>query len=175
MIGTSTRTERTMKIEQRTACTVVSSPGPKNYFRMVADGGAEEVTLPLTQAGPQHRSYILATWVRSYAPQLRKWLGSVPEEEGLQAEKLWDQSLVVTDDDGFTVHAWVCGSPGLLHYVYVPPELRRKGVAEALIKHLCGHTYEYGRPWPYKKEPNGGKYNPYILGRGLPDKPKGGV
>lgn len=118
-----------------------------------------------------HRAFILATWIRSYIPVLRKRFGLadpdvLSQEEAKQAETLWEQTQIVgSEDDDFTVHAWVCGSPGRLDYVYVPPELRRKGLAGALIKHVCGHTYEYGRPWPFKGNPNGGRYNPYIIGR----------
>lgn len=151
-----------------TACTVISSAGSKNYLRLV-DGEAEPVTLPLTQAGPQHRNFILSTWVKSYLPFLRKWLGpnsEGPQSEAAQAETLWERTLVCgAENDEFTVHAWVCGEPGILHYVYVPPELRGKGIAGALIRHQCGHTFQYGRPWPLRKAPTGGTYNPYLLGR----------
>lgn len=162
--------ERIMSGKPLTSCTVVSSPGQKNYLRLV-DGEAEPVTLPLTQAGLQHRSFILSTWVKSYQPVLRKWLPHLPssaELEGSQAETLWEQTFIVTsENDDFTIHAWACGGPGTLHYVYVPPDLRGKGIARALIRHVCGHTFSYGRPWPYKKAPSGGTYNPYILGRNV--------
>src|SRR5688500_7021107 len=147
-----------MSAKQTTACTVISSPGLKNYLRLV-DGEAEPVTLPLTQAGPQHRSFVLATWLKSYQPILRKWLGpsvavTLLKEESNQAETLWERTSIVTsEDENFVVHAWVCGEPGVLHYVYVPPVLRGKGIATALIRHVCGHTFEYGRPWPGKKGP----------------------
>lgn len=156
-----------------TSSTVVSSADSKHYLRIV--GQDEEVTLPLTRVGPQHRSYILATWVKSYQSVLRKWLPQLKnsaELEGSQAETLWEQTFIVTSpNDDFTVHAYVVGSPGVLHYVYVPPDLRGKGIARALIRHVCGHTYEYGRPWPFKKEPSGGTYNPYLLGRSFQPKP----
>lgn len=158
-----------------TACTVVSSADSKNYLRIV-DGEAEPVTLPLTRAGLHHRNYILSTWLKSYIPVIRKWLGKdAPlryEQEA--AETLWEQTWIVTsEEDEFTIHAWVAGVPGVLHYVYVPPDLRGKGIARALIRHACGHTFSYGRPWPYKRNPSGGTYNPYLLGRNHPE-PKGG-
>lgn len=157
-----------------TGCTVVSSADSKNYLRLVQ--GEEELTLPLRHNSTADRAFILATWVKSYLPTLRKWLGTAAslEEEVQQAETLWEQTVICgSESDDFTVHAWACGSPGVLHYVYVPPELRRKGIASALIRHVCGHTFQYGRPWPYKKGPTGGTYNPYLLGRCNPDKPKG--
>lgn len=160
-----------MSGQPTTSCTVISYGDSENgtdkaYLRIV-DGEAEPVTLPLTQAGLQHRNFILATWVKSFQPLLRKWLGdaNLLSQESAQAETLWEQTWIVTSEDGFTVHAWVAGVPGVLHYVYVPPDLRGKGIARALIRHVCGHTFQYGRPWPFKKAPSGGTYNPYLLGR----------
>lgn len=147
-----------------------SETGTKKAYLRVVDGDSDEVTLPLTQAGPQHKSFILATWVKSYQSVLRKWLGAenlreFSAMEAKQAETLWGRTCIVgAPDDDFVVHAWVCGSPGRLDYVYVPPELRGKGVARALIHHVCGYTFEYGRPWPFRKAPSGGTYNPYLLG-----------
>ena len=132
------------------------------------EGDLEPVTLPVTKAGQEHRSYILSTWVKSYQPFLRKWLPNLDkaaELEGKLAETHWEQTSIVTSpSDEFTIHAWVAGLPGVLHYVYVPPDLRGKGIARALIRHVCGHTFQYGRPWPFKKAPSGGTYNPYLLG-----------
>jgi GNAT superfamily N-acetyltransferase len=168
-----------MSAKLPTSCTVVSYPpsenGPgKAYLRLVGEG--EEITLPVQASTLTHRNFILATWVKSYLPTLRKWLGdskALTLAEASCAETLWEQTLIVTSEDGFTVHAWVAGQPGVLHYVYVPPDLRGKGIARALIQHVCGHTFEYGRPWPFKKAPNGGSYNPYLLGS--KPEPKGGV
>ena len=162
------------------ASKVISYDGGPNgtaaYLRLVEE--ETEVTLPLVKATEAHRNFILSTWVRSYSPFLRKWLGKdtdLQKEEALCSETLWTSTWVVsTNDDPFVVHAWACGSPGLLHYVYVPPELRNKGIASALIEHVCGHTFEYGRPWPHKKAPHGGTYNPYLLGR-LQPVSKGGT
>jgi hypothetical protein len=130
--------------------------------------------LPLTKAKGLHKSFILATWVKSYIPRLKTFLsepGSIGMEELIRqeanvAENLWTKSnVVVSPDSDFTVHAWVCGEPGKLHYVYVPPTLRLKGIATALITHVCGSSYQYGRKWPPGvKAPPDGKYNPYLLG-----------
>lgn len=138
----------------------------RRLLRVASDD--EELTLPIRWASAEHRSYILATWIRSYMPVLRKWIGkdASPAEEAALAEKLWSKSLVAGPPvDGFPVYAWICGDEGRLDYVYVIPELRNKGVAGALIREMCGPTFEYGRPWPFKKDPAGGSYNPYILGR----------
>lgn len=135
-------------------------------------------TLPVLNAGPAHRSYILSTWVRSYTPTIRKLRIGQPgmplldcidqsvylKEEPRVAESLWQKTHIVSSDDGFTIFAWVCGVPGLLWHCYVTPELRTKGVARALIEHVCGPETEYARPWPLERKPKClKKYNPYLL------------
>lgn len=134
----------------------------------------EEENLPLIDAGTQHRSFVLATWVKSYTGTLRELSqkpGSVSLEELLKseartAEGLWEKSrtvVVVSKEDYFTLHGWVCGWYGRLDYVYVPPELRRKKIASALIDFVCGKDYQYARQWPFKGGPPNGKRNPYVL------------
>lgn len=133
-------------------------------------------TLRLIQAKPEHRSFILSTWVKSYAPTIRRYrafvLDSSPnlihydtymEEEPLVAEAQWENSLVAVDmNDDFVIHAWVCGSPCKLWHVYVPPPLRQKGIARALIKEQCGEQLGYSKPWPFRHVPIGWKYNPWL-------------
>ncbi len=157
-----------MNVKQPISCTVVSYPdsngGTIAHLRL--GHGEEVLTLPVRKVTQEHRSYVLATWVKSYLPMLRKWLGFKDSGggEAKQAELHWEDSYVVTSpDDDFTVHAWVNGGPGLLRYVYVPPDLRGKGIARALIAHVCGSPYQYGKPWPFKRPPTHGTYNPYVL------------
>ena len=163
-----------------TRCTVISygdsSNGTEKKHLRIVDG-QEELTLAVRPAEVRHRNFILSTWVKSVMPTLRrlekefKNFGTSTEELLMEevpiAEALWEKSLVVTpEDDSFAVHAWICGEPGKLHYAYVPPELRQKGIFTALTSHLCGPMYEYGRPWPFKRGPSNGRYNPYVLGKG---------
>lgn len=70
---------------------------------------------------------------------------------------------MATDDDGYTVYGWVCGSLGSLVHVYVVPELRNKSVATSLIKHACGELEELARPWPLRGSVNQNPVNPYLL------------
>lgn len=168
-----------MKHLESVACTVVSygdsSNGTdKSYLRIVdADG---EVTLPLGKATSKHRNFILSTWVKSHLPALRKTatqtgtvdLERLVQQESTAAENLWGTGRVVHGpEDDYTVYAWIVGECGRLDYIYVVPELRRKGVARALIAHVCNSGYEYGRHWPYKEIPCGGKFNPYVLRPGV--------
>jgi hypothetical protein len=116
-------------------------------------------------AAQEHRSFILSTWVKSYESQARKQ--GIKEfyrrEEPGVAEARWQDCWVVTDSDGFTVHAWVCGYDGVLYHCYVVPELRNVRMASRLIEFACGELREYARPWPYSAH---ARMNPYLLGKG---------
>lgn len=75
------------------------------------------------------------------------------------AESRWQDCSILTDEDGHTVYAWCCGSPGALYHCYVVPELRRLGVAKALILDACGPNPHMARPWPFRYK----FQNPYLL------------
>lgn len=87
----------------------------------------------------QDRPYVVNTWAKSaHYPglTLRQTFKLVDRLLDSKAVRVW---CLVT---GKTVHAWVAGEAGgrILHYVYVPPELRRQGVAKRAITALFG-TY----------------------------------
>lgn len=123
--------------------------------------------LPIIQADERHRSYILSTWVRSYESTVRRLsvFGMRIRGEDYRAgetrvaEANWANSKVVTNSEGFTVHAWVCGTPGRLWHAYVTPELRRSGVASSLVGHVSGWTYSCHKPWPHQRVPRGHSVN----------------
>lgn len=119
-------------------------------------------TLPIVPATKAHRSFILSTWVKSYRHLARDQgiTGFYDEYEPPIAESRWMDCLVVSDDTGFTVHAWVCGRNGQLWHCYVVPELRKLRVATRLIERACGELKEYARPWPYSAH---ARLNPYLL------------
>lgn len=51
-----------------------------------------------------------------------------------------------------TIHGWACGTEGLLHYVYVPRELRCLGVGRELISRVVGgypDRIEVTHRWPW--------------------------
>ncbi len=119
-------------------------------------------TLPIVPASAAHRSFILSTWIKSYENQARKQ-GIGPQyakHEPEIAESRWQDCWVVTDDDGYTVHAWVCGYEGQLHHIYVQPKLRKLRIATRLIEFATGELREYARPWPYSAH---ARVNPYLL------------
>ena len=126
--------------------------------------GVELEALPIVNAGAVHRSFILSTWLKSYKAAARnQGIGAFYDaHEPAIAESRWMDCLVVTDDTGFTVHAWVCGSEGRLWHCYVVPELRKLRLATRLIEHACGPDglQEYARPWPYSAH---ARVNPYLL------------
>lgn len=134
---------------------------------LMKDGQLLE-TLPVVTAQKQHRSFILSTWMKSYKGQAREQgiAGPYDAHEPAVAESRWMDCLVVTDDTGFTVHAWVCGRDGQLWHCYVVPELRRLRVATRLIEAACGTLKEYARPWPYAAH---ARINPYLLCKKEPD------
>ncbi len=66
--------------------------------------------------------------------------------EGVSKEKLadflasallqWPAYVAVTPDDADTILGWIIGTDAVCAYVFVRPELRRKGLATALAAHL---------------------------------------
>lgn len=65
-----------------------------------------------------------------------------------------------------TVHAWACGELGVLHYVYVPPELRGNGLGAQLIALAVGGYLErinVTHEWP--GESRRFRYTPHLLHR----------
>jgi len=139
----------------------LSSDGSPAIILEDKKGALLEILL-IVQAKDEHRSFILATWVKSYEAAARKQgLGAFyGAHEPAIAESRWSDCSVLTDTAGFTVYGWVCGSDGRLWHCYVVPELRRVRIATRLIEHACGYLKEYARPWPYSTH---ARVNPYLL------------
>lgn len=138
-------------------------------------------SLPVIKALPEHRNYIISTWVKSYEPTTRRLgvTGGTPtpidkesfraREAGL-AERFWQDSFViVSGDDSFTIHGWINAESsdgnGQAHgrnektttvrHVYVPPALRHKGIAKGLVQSLATSKYLVSKPWPAGCHPTG--------------------
>lgn len=141
-------------------CATLSTDGTPRILLSNPTSLLEE--LPIVKPTAAHRSFILSTWVKSYKGRARdQGIGGAYDlHEPAIAESRWMDCLVVTDDSGFTVHAWVCGRDGQLWHCYVVPDLRRLRVATRLIEHACGELREYARPWPYSQH---ARLNPYLL------------
>lgn len=129
--------------------------------------------LPIVLARPEHKSFIISTWVRSYEKTARKlsFCGMPMDKdwrigESARAEKWWEKARVVTSkDDPYTIHAWICGSNshgGHLFYVYVPPNLRGNGIAKALVEKYVGQEYSVSLPWPNQPHQHKVTYYPWV-------------
>lgn len=143
----------------------LSSDGSK--VELVAAGKVLQ-SLTVRPATAQERSFILSTWVRSYLSTVKLLgvsKGLYLQEEPRIAERLWERTLVLVSDDGYTVCGWACGRAGYLFHAYVLPELRGIGVASALIEAATmakqlGRTHiDCAKPWPFKSTRY--MYNPY--------------
>lgn len=99
---------------------------------------------------PEHRGYVCSTWARGQR------LGLRTRPAFRLVNRVIDSGAdVVVLASGRTVHAWACGQDDVLHYVYVPPEIRGKGFARRLITSLFGAYSERIRvthPWPFESE-----------------------
>lgn len=157
------------------------SPDLKNVSAELSEDGwiaLPGIRLLIRPAEERHRSFILATWVRSIASTVRKTrVISGPANLGLSnqiflteepklAERFWAHSWVVTpEDDENVIHAWACGKPGTLYHAYTPPDLRRVGVCRSLVTYICGEgMVQYGKVLPFAHQPKRWVYNPYIYG-----------
>ena len=118
-------------------------------------------TLRLVAATPEHKSFIISTWVRSYARHARA-LGFMDfYREPESAEALWNKAVVLTDDDGYVVYAWAVGDKLGLDYVYVVPELRGNSVGKHMAKlvhagNVRNRVLEDGPHWLMAM-----RFNPY--------------
>lgn len=152
----------------------VSADGTQLLLRHTESDTVIE-TLPLIRALPEHKAYIISTWVKSYAGLNRKQrtvlngsAATVRSEdfttgEAQIAERLWEKTYVVSGkEDTFTVNGWLCGEKGRVYHAYIPPDLRRMGIFASLCRQVAGPTFHSRLLWPYNKvEGLWMHYNPY--------------
>ncbi len=80
------------------------------------------------------RRYVVPTWALS-----AKYGGLERRDRFRLVDRLLDEGApCIVLAHGSTVHAWACGAGDALHYAYVPPELRGKGLARRVISHVLG-------------------------------------
>jgi GNAT superfamily N-acetyltransferase len=68
--------------------------------------------------------------------------------------------------DERTVHAWACADDDLLHYVYVPPDLRGFGLAKRVITAVLGDypaRINVTHAWP--RESSRFRFTPHLRKR----------
>lgn len=137
----------------------------------------------MVPAEERDKPYIISTWVASYKliskrithnhmSGATKHIKSDAFQETYPrlVEALWQKSLVVRDEAGTACHGYICGSPpgtgrhGVLHYMYLPPELRSVGLGKAMWTHLLGPQADrvmVTNFLPWKHWPKGWEFNPY--------------
>lgn len=117
---------------------------------------------------PPVPEYVASSWCASYrrvAPH-RMPVGLWGEGQRRIIRDLAPLTVaLVAPDAPHTIHAWVCASPGVLHYVFVALELRRLGIAKALVEATAGRTghYTHHKPKELAKAFGGFSFNPYAL------------
>lgn len=107
---------------------------------------------------PEDRRFIVPTWVRSLADARRN------EQRHDTLRRYWaivdrvldapDTRVVVlaSDEASRTLHGWAAATGTALQYAYVPPELRRNGLARRCITALLGGYPEriaITHAWPF--------------------------
>jgi GNAT superfamily N-acetyltransferase len=113
--------------------------------------------------------FVVDTWLRTYRTLYR--VRGLDRARWCQGQRAVVRDLVplvrlaVRPPAPHTVHAWVCGSPGVLHYVYVARELRRHGIGRALVEAACGTSGVVSHMMPHdSKAPFVGfTYDPFAL------------
>lgn len=107
---------------------------------------------------PEDRRFIVPTWVRSLAATrrdderkdtLRRYWGIVDRILDDQDTRVM---VTASDQAARTLHAWAASTAGVLHYAYVPVELRERGLARKCITALLGDYPEQipiTHAWPF--------------------------
>ncbi len=140
---------------------------------LVDAGGKVLANLKVVHAKPEHRNFILSTWLKSYEKQARNnhWSGLLMKAETFRsgeakvAEKYWTGTrVVVSDDDQYTIHGWVCFIGDTLLHCYVPPALRESGLSMELVHAFLGTAYQTTKPMPgIVASTDRVTFNPYVL------------
>lgn len=116
---------------------------------------------------PEERAMVFATWIRSYK-DVATGAGVCPSTYFLEQDRVISRLFSLTHiafraEAPSVIHGWVCGRPGVLHYAYVRPDIRRCGLARQMVDEVCGGSLDYTHRWPYKP-PAMWSFNPYLAG-----------
>lgn len=170
-LHTGNSTKFTRQEKEQTLKEFFAKPSESGSVQLCSTERPDKVLeeLKLVPATDEHRNFILSTWVQSYSPVNRDTVYAVAKQvyrvshqsfvrmEQRVSSFMYDLGrcyVLCTEDDSFTVHGWICGSKGNLHHCYVPPHLRRVGVAKSMIEIVCGNELVFTRPWPYNPGKN---------------------
>jgi hypothetical protein len=125
-------------------------------------------TLLLRSVNDGDRGFIYSTWLYSYRATQHahkgRWRDAYEAGQRRRIDRLWPGVIVACSPEvPVSIHAWVCGKPGRLDYVYVPFELQRKGLARLVVDKVCGPEPEFTHRWPFETVPRGWMFNEYLL------------
>lgn len=134
--------------------------------------GGERVELALRPMVDGDLAFVMSTWMRSYAGRVQ---GIVRKDVFHEHHRRLAERLIASErvtvacspTSETTIHGWCCtgnASP-VLHYAYVPPELRRVGLAREMIRSSLGAYPEridasHRWPWPSQRF----VFVPYLAG-----------
>lgn len=104
---------------------------------------------------PEDRRFVVPTWVRSLAsfrreqPKGKLWrtVDRILDDPGTRV------MVLASDEAARTLHAWAAATGDVLQYAYVPPELRRAGLARQCIRAVLGgypDTIGITHAWPFE-------------------------
>lgn len=117
-------------------------------------------------------NYVRNSWFKNHRPSASVGRNMFARNHPSIIDEILDSdtasTVIATSEEApDTIHAWACGEiDGPLHYAYVTPELRGRGIARELIKVVLGRypnhievTHRFiGRP-----DSRRFTFNPYIL------------
>lgn len=165
--------------------TISHLPELKGVSAKLSQDGSVDLAgnrLWMVPAEETDRPYIISTWVSSYKQIAKKLtynhnsgatkhVGAdlIQEAYPRLVERIWKDSYVLRDESGTACHGYICGKNlpvHILHYMYLPPELRNIGLSKVMRTYLFG---EFGYPvqvtsfLPWKHWPKDWKFNPYAM------------
>jgi hypothetical protein len=104
---------------------------------------------------PSDRGFVVSTWVKS----------SGKRNHWRVVDRILDGGArVVVLATGGALHGWACTEGPVLHYAYVPPELRRIGLARRAIAEALGSypdVVPVSHKWPRKSTRF--RFDPYLI------------
>lgn len=120
--------------------------------------------LQLRRANDDDHDRIMRDWLMSYRDRTRCELDVFFREHRKVVNRLLTH-VQILHRVGSEVHGWICGWPGIVHYVYVPTELRRNGLAREMVLAVAGVAGEHThRRMSGLTGFSGWSYNPYRIG-----------
>ena len=134
---------------------------------------AKDSPIILREGRESDRNLVLQSWIRSHRGY---WFGrkvadaSYSKGQEWLCKRLLDRCALLVaafDEDPDFIAGWACTSTGTVHYVWIRPALRRKGIAKRLLAPYLDQPTTYTHPpaWWLEEDgehiPAAWSYNPY--------------